>query len=211
MRRRSSDAGQQVSVKPWHVFGGRGDDFAPDVEEPYPELDEGHVFGSRNADDDVDDASDSDDDAASDPDDDDEGADRGMQAHQRINPAELTSKQLGAYGERTTARYLRSHGFVILERNWTCVKGEADIIAACGDTVVFVEVKTRLASADTLPVWPELAVDERKRSRYEAIAECYLMKCNHGQKVRFDVMAVGVSPDGSVTLHHIEDAFGRER
>lgn len=206
MRQRSSGVGQRVSVKPWHVFGGRGDYADPFFDDPYVDAAEGHVFGARHASEDDEDASDVSADAHG-----DDGVRRELLAPGDINPAELTTRQLGAYGEDATARQLESHGFEILERNWTCAKGEADIIAATGDTIVFVEVKTRLVGSSQQSVWPELAVDKRKRSRYEAIAECYLMGCGPGKKVRFDVVAVEVQPDGTTMMNTIEDAFGRER
>ena len=40
-----------------------------------------------------------------------------------------TSKELGMKGEQAAVRFLKSKGFDILETNWTCFAGEADIIA----------------------------------------------------------------------------------
>ncbi len=56
----------------------------------------------------------------------------------------LTTKQLGNVGEAIAALYLKERGYDILERNYRCHEGEADLIAL--DTVegviVLVEVKT---------------------------------------------------------------------
>jgi putative endonuclease len=54
-----------------------------------------------------------------------------------------TKNTVGRYGEDLAARYLSTHGFVVLERNWRCESGEIDIVAREGDTLVICEVKTR--------------------------------------------------------------------
>ena len=51
--------------------------------------------------------------------------------------------ELGKRGEDAAARFLYRRGYEIVERNWTCSAGEADIIARDEEWVVFVEVKTR--------------------------------------------------------------------
>ena len=53
------------------------------------------------------------------------------------------NQALGARGEEAAARFLERNGYTILERNWTCFAGEADIIAVSDEALVFVEVKTR--------------------------------------------------------------------
>ncbi|MBK8848556.1 MAG: YraN family protein [Saprospiraceae bacterium] len=54
--------------------------------------------------------------------------------------------------------YLISSGYTILETNWSAHKAEIDIIAKEGDTLIFIEVKTR-----TSPTAPEVAVTFRKQ------------------------------------------------
>ena len=39
-----------------------------------------------------------------------------------------TSNEVGRYGEDLAARYLSTHGFAVLERNWRCELGEIDIV-----------------------------------------------------------------------------------
>lgn len=53
------------------------------------------------------------------------------------------NQQLGTRGEAIAAGYLEGLGFRILERNWRNRRGELDLIARDGDTLVAVEVKTR--------------------------------------------------------------------
>ena len=77
----------------------------------------------------------------------------------------------------------------ILERNWTCYAGEADIIARDErNTLCFVEVKTRRGVEKG---FPEEAVTAKKRDRYEKIAACYLQRSDYVDiRVRFDVITI---------------------
>lgn len=55
-----------------------------------------------------------------------------------------TSRQrLGRRGENLAHCYLRTAGWLILDRNWRCRHGEIDIVGLDGDTVVICEVRTR--------------------------------------------------------------------
>jgi putative endonuclease len=66
---------------------------------------------------------------------------------------------LGPRGENVAARFLRSQGSKIIQRNFTCPVGELDLVAKQGKTLIFVEVKTR---ADDDPS-PETQVDAVKQ------------------------------------------------
>ncbi len=114
--------------------------------------------------------------------------------------------ELGRRGECAAAKFLERRGYEILERNWTCPAGEADIICHDGETIVFVEVKTRTSIEAGLP---EEAVNKEKRSRYEKIAAYYLKESSYADiPVRFDVVGLLViAPDRALIRHHI-DAFG---
>ena len=125
---------------------------------------------------------------------------------------EMSPHELGAEGERRAQRYLVGRGYEILERNWTCPYGEADLIASDGPEYVFVEVKTRLMREGGLRPLPEFAVDIAKRRRYRGIAQCYLSEVGD-HAIRFDVVAVTVLMSwthevSSVEIHHIVNAFG---
>ena len=47
--------------------------------------------------------------------------------------------QLGRYGERIAAQLLLDSGLRILDTNWRCPRGEIDIVAATGRTLVICE------------------------------------------------------------------------
>jgi len=117
--------------------------------------------------------------------------------------APLNNKELGIRGEEAAARYLIRRGYEILDRNWCCFAGEADIVARDEEgALVFVEVKTR---TDTSKGFPEEAVNARKRARYEKIALAYLADYTVVDiPVRFDVISIMViAPDRALIKHHI--------
>lgn len=115
------------------------------------------------------------------------------------------NKALGARGEDAAACFLERRGYEILERNWVCFAGEADIIAKDDDTIVFVEVKTR---KDCQKGFPSEAVTPSKRSKYEKIALAYLS--DHVQAehpVRFDVVSLVVIGPSKAMVRHQINAF----
>ena len=110
----------------------------------------------------------------------------------------------GRRGEKEAGRFLRKRGFRILEKNYRTRFGEIDIIALDGDTVVFVEVKTR--HGDSFGA-PGEAVDSRKRLHMTRAASSYLKaKGIEDRQARFDVLAL-VFKDGRYEMEHIRDAF----
>jgi putative endonuclease len=124
------------------------------------------------------------------------------------NPlAESGNKELGRTGEDIAAQYLALNGYDILERNWRCAFGEADIIAEDDGTVVLVEVKTRMSNVAWNEQVPELAVDARKRSRYQKLALMYLSLQTRVDTVRFDVVAINVFDEQTAQLRHLVGAY----
>lgn len=99
------------------------------------------------------------------------------------------SRWLGDRGERAAARFLRQQGIKVLLRGYRSSRGEIDLVAIDGDTLVFVEVKTRRQGH------PAEAVGHAKQRRLTHAAVTFLR--HHEmieQKHRFDVVAV-VWPD----------------
>lgn len=117
----------------------------------------------------------------------------------------LSKKELGRKGERAAVRFLKNRGFEILETNWVCFAGEADIIALDGSTLCFVEVKTRTGVQKG---FPSEAVNAKKRDRYEKIAACYLQAYHETELyVRFDVISILVLSDNHAFLRLHTNAF----
>lgn len=134
--------------------------------------------------------------------------DEAGEAPVRKKPAGVRNADLGRRGEDAAARFLDRRGYEIVERNWTCAAGEADIIARDEETVVFVEVKTRSSCERGLP---SEAVDAEKRERYERIAALFLQGYDVVDvPVRFDIISlVVIGPDRAMIRHHI-NAFSAE-
>jgi putative endonuclease len=110
---------------------------------------------------------------------------------------------VGAYGERVAARWLSNLGMEVLERNWRCARGELDIVARDGRTVVFCEVKTRRST--TFGTAAE-AVGVAKIRRLRALAAQWL--ADHPDvrgDVRFDVICVWPQPTGRAVVEHLRD------
>lgn len=121
--------------------------------------------------------------------------------------AESGNKELGRAGEDLAAQYLAFQGYEILERNWRCAFGEADLIAEDDNGIVLVEVKTRVSSGAWGENIPELAVDARKRNKYQKLALMYLSMQTRVDAVRFDVVAINLFDDKSARLRHLVGAY----
>jgi len=114
-------------------------------------------------------------------------------------------RELGRRGEEAAARYVRSLGYEILERGLRLLRGEIDIVARRGGTLVFIEVKTRAGSACGRP---EESVTPAKQAQIRRIAQAYLARHRSGDApCRFDVIAVSFRADGRPAVSHFADAF----
>lgn len=111
--------------------------------------------------------------------------------------------ELGKKGEKLAKQMLINKGFKILETNWRHDKDEIDIIAADGDEIVIVEVKTR--STDFFGN-PEDSVDSKKENYLIRATESYLEVNNIDIDTRFDIVAI-VLNSKETKIHHIIDAF----
>jgi len=117
-------------------------------------------------------------------------------------------KPVGAQGEDLAARALRREGYRILDRNVRLGRFEIDIVAQEGDTIAFVEVKTRRRTdvAD-----PEDNVDAAKRRHLSAAAHRYMSL--HPQPdlyYRYDVVAVACQDERNPAITIYRDAFRDE-
>ena len=134
------------------------------------------------------------------------GTKEGKDAKEAKDAPSYSPHELGKRGEEAAACFLERREYEILDRNWKCIAGEADIVALQDDTLCFIEVKTR---KDAQKGFPSEAVDMRKRSRYERIAACYLKDHDYADvRVRFDVIAILVLGEGRAFLRHHLNAFG---
>ena len=111
---------------------------------------------------------------------------------------------LGKFGEDLARNRLKDLGYRVVETNYRCPLGEIDLIARDGETLVFVEIKTRRYQPSSSA---KEAVHKRKQVQLSKVALAYMKHKNlWGSKARFDVVAIGVS-DGKKEVEIIQDAF----
>jgi putative endonuclease len=112
----------------------------------------------------------------------------------------------GARGEKEACRYLRCRGYKILYRNFKSRGGgEIDIICREGETLVFVEVKTRGGDDFGRPIE---AIGREKQMRVSKGALAWLRLLDNPDVVfRFDVVEVLWPRDSVPRCELIQDAF----
>lgn len=115
-----------------------------------------------------------------------------------------STKEKGDEAESRAARYLESRGYTIVDRNWRCRSGEIDIIAGCGEFLVFVEVKS-LPNGSIDMLSHEL--NRTKQKKIIKTSKFYLQNNRQysSKFIRYDVLALDV-PDLE-SIYHIEGAF----
>ena len=115
-------------------------------------------------------------------------------------------RPLGWQGETVAARFLRRRGYKILAHGERAKSGELDLVAIDGQTVVFVEVKTRRSASTGHPAE---AVTPDKQRRLTRAAVAWLKR--HGlleHPARFDVVAVTwPQSQWRPTIEHFPNAF----
>jgi len=107
-----------------------------------------------------------------------------------------TRKSLGQRGEELAAEKLIELGYTLLARNYRCAYGEIDLIAQKGETLVFVEVRTRRGTAFGSP---EESITARKQAHLIAAAQHYLQEnLVSNENWRIDVVAVEMAKNGKL-------------
>ena len=99
-------------------------------------------------------------------------------------------KQLGLEAEHLAEEFLRSRGMEIIEKNVFFKVGEIDLVARDGDTIVFVEVRSR----NRPDIDPAATITRSKRKRIVRAAEAYLQRHRLSDVMaRFDVVTLCTS------------------
>jgi putative endonuclease len=94
----------------------------------------------------------------------------------------------GRRGERIACRFLIRQGFDILARRFRARRGEVDLVALEGETLVFVEVKSR-ASREFGDPWEFVGWEKQQSLRMAG--EEFIARYDLGQYAyRFDVVSV---------------------
>jgi len=100
-------------------------------------------------------------------------------------------RKFGALGEQFAADLFSEEGYRILERNFRCRMGEADIICAKNNEIIFAEVKTRMSLTMGRPAE---SVNSVKKRHLKNTAAYYLQQNQiHDKNVSFQVIEILVN------------------
>lgn len=114
----------------------------------------------------------------------------------------MSTTSVGRNGETLAKAYLEERGYATLHRNYRSGPREIDLVMQTGNTIVFVEVKSR---SKTRFGTPAEFVTLAKRRQLTQAAQAYLMQTGLlDSPARFDVIEVYLSTGA---IHHIENAF----
>lgn len=108
---------------------------------------------------------------------------------------------VGRHGEAVVARSLEQAGWHVLARNWRTARGELDLVARDGTTVVAVEVKTRRGTRHGSPLE---AVTPAKVARLRHLLAAWLAQQSESfEAMRIDVVGVLLPAAGAAQLEHV--------
>jgi len=117
----------------------------------------------------------------------------------------LSTQAVGRTGEAIALKFLRQKKYAILETGFRQFRGEIDIIALDGKTLVFVEVKMRTGGAFGRP---EESVTPAKQQQIRKVAQGYLLRRHLGDvDCRFDVISIRAQDGSGYAIDHFENAF----
>ncbi|MBC9928034.1 MULTISPECIES: YraN family protein [unclassified Leucobacter] len=112
------------------------------------------------------------------------------------------SRALGDHGEELAASYLEERGYQILARNWRIARGELDLVALDGDTIVAVEVKTRSGTGYGHPLE---AITLQKAQRLRRLLLSWVRaEYPAAHALRIDAIGITVRPGERPRIDHLE-------
>jgi putative endonuclease len=116
-------------------------------------------------------------------------------------------RHFGNEQESLAAEYLNQQGLILLERNYYTRLGEIDLIMQDGDTLVFIEVRSR-TNADFID--PITSINARKQKRMHRAAQVYLKhhRLTNKVKARIDVLGMLHNAHGGTQFNWIKNALG---
>ncbi len=127
----------------------------------------------------------------------------GQQRPPRLERPSRTST--GRRGEDLACEELTRRGYEIVARNWRCPVGEVDIVAREGQSLAFVEVKTRRGRQSL----PEEGLTPAKAARIIAVAQHYVGQVEPVETAwRIDLVAIELGRDGQARRITITPAIG---
>jgi putative endonuclease len=113
----------------------------------------------------------------------------------------------GLQGEREAIAYLTSCGWSIEAHRFKLGRHDVDLVVRRGNTVAFIEVKTRLGSGCGTA---GEAIGLRKQETVARVAEIWRLRFGRpGDEYRFDAVLVRERGSGGWEIEHVEDAWRR--
>lgn len=123
----------------------------------------------------------------------------------RIKGENLVRKRadiVGRWGEEKAKLYLMEQGYQILCQNYWTKHGEIDIIAQHGNTIIFVEVKTRRSLAYGSGIE---AITRKKLQRIRKAATHYLTSsATFYNDIRLDMIDIFISKEGTRSTYRVK-------
>ncbi len=112
---------------------------------------------------------------------------------------------MGEQGEELACDYLKKQGYRIVKRNYRIQGAEIDIVAKEGDTLAFIEVKTRGQDAFGHPL--ESITPTKCRQLSKAALHYLASEVKKECAARFDVVAVWLEEGSKPRFELIKNAF----
>ena len=108
----------------------------------------------------------------------------------------FTRREIGTVGEDAAARILMRRGYTIIARNVRTRRGEIDLIARDGGTLVFVEVRSRRGAP---PGTAAESIGSAKRHRLSQLADEYVQTLSNApESWRIDALALELDSVGNI-------------
>jgi putative endonuclease len=122
------------------------------------------------------------------------------------------ARRTGLRGETYGYWYLRRHGYVFVAKNYMPVgaKGELDLVGYDGETLAFVEIRTRTIPdrSPALPAMPELSVTQSKQAVLVRTAQRFLSDRRlRDCPTHFDILAIDNIPGQSPVVRLHKETF----
>ena len=112
--------------------------------------------------------------------------------------------ELGRRGEALAEQFLLAQDFEIVARNFRCRAGEIDLVALDGQSLVFVEVRSRRGARRGTGLE---SVTWRKQTQVARVAQYFLAGREWGERdARFDVIGIDFASEPPA-IEHVRGAF----
>ena len=130
----------------------------------------------------------------------------------------LSTRAIGAKGERAARRYLKRIGCRIIAKNYRAAHGEIDIVAwdKRDKRTVFIEVKSRKDDPESIQKYGRAAaaVNSQKRTRFLTAVQAYQREHKDAVRCRIDIVEVYFPQKPRLfskpRIVHLRSAFGME-